>query len=239
MRADRSRRLLQVLPVVLPRFAVAPRRRLVSERDRRPQTRDVVDVMQQRGEPLLPVLPGCLTCSLDAIRRNFPALCPVVVTIGRVPLGPLASLRPLRGRLPGVVRRRPRYYQAVRLPAVVHHRRESLDFPMRLCGARRHRGTAGSPGSRTRCVRACTGSLTARGPGAPCAGGASDVAFRLPPRRRHPDVDMDFAAQYPARAFPCQRFVGRSCLCRRMTRGRCGSLRLQRFGLSSICTAPV
>jgi hypothetical protein len=50
---------------------------------------------------------------------------------------------------------------------------------------------------------------------------------------------MYFAAQYPARTFPCQRFAGRSYLRRRMTRGRCGSLFLQRFGLSPICTAPV
>jgi hypothetical protein len=48
--------------------------------------------------------------------------------------------------------------------------------------------TTGSPGSRTRCVRACTGSSTARGSDAPCAGGAPDVAFRPPIRRRHPEV---------------------------------------------------
>ena len=46
----------------------------------------------------------------------------------------------------------------------------------------------GSPGSRTRCLRACAGSLTARGPLAPCHGGASGVAFRRSPTRRHPEV---------------------------------------------------
>jgi hypothetical protein len=50
------------------------------------------------------------------------------------------------------------------------------------------RATTGSPGSRTRRVRTCTGSSTARGSDAPCDGGASDVAFRPPIRRRHPEV---------------------------------------------------
>jgi len=100
--------------------------------------------------------------------------------------------------------------------------------------------TAGPPGSRTRCVRACTGSPTARGPGAPCESGASGVAFRLPIRRRHPEVATaravghPFAAQYPACTFPCQRFAEQGYPCRRMTRGRCGSLLLQRLELASI-----
>jgi hypothetical protein len=40
-------------------------------------------------------------------------------------------LHPLRRRLPGLVRRLRRYYRSVRLPVFVHHRRASLDFPMR------------------------------------------------------------------------------------------------------------
>ena len=40
----------------------------------------------------------------------------------------------------------------------------------------------GSPGSQTRCLRTCTGSLTARDPGTPCGGGAPGVAFRQSPR---------------------------------------------------------
>jgi hypothetical protein len=49
-----------------------------------------------------------------------------------------------------------RYYASVRLPASVHHRRTSLDFPMppqRAAGV-----NAGSPGARAGCFRACLGS---------------------------------------------------------------------------------
>jgi len=95
------------------------------------QPLDVVHVVQERREPLLPVPLGCLTHPLERARRAYPARCPERVTLGRVPLGPLPSLRRLRGRLLGLVRRLPRYYGAVRLPALVHHRRVSLDFPMR------------------------------------------------------------------------------------------------------------
>jgi len=44
---------------------------------------------------------------------------------------PAASLHLLRHRLPGFVRRLPRYYRSVRLPTSVRHRRTSLDFPTR------------------------------------------------------------------------------------------------------------
>jgi len=48
---------------------------------------------------------------------------------------PLASALPSTTSAPGrqtrFVRRLPRYYDAVRLPSIVHHRRASLDFPMR------------------------------------------------------------------------------------------------------------
>jgi len=47
------------------------------------------------------------------------------------------------------------------------------------------RANAGSPGSRARCFRACTGSTTARGPAMPCDSGVVGVAFRTPLRRRH------------------------------------------------------
>jgi hypothetical protein len=46
----------------------------------------------------------------------------------------------------------------------------------------------GNSGSRARCVGACTGPLTAQGPTVSGNGDTPDVAFRLPPRRRHPEV---------------------------------------------------
>jgi hypothetical protein len=64
--------------------------------------------------------------------------------------------------------------------------------------------TAGPPGFRARCFGACLGSATSPGPDTPRVGGVSGVAFRVRERRRHPDVGS-FAAQYPARTFPCQR----------------------------------
>ena len=95
------------------------------------QPLDVVDVVQERGEPLLPFLSCCLTYSLERAWRTFPALCPERVALGRVPLGRPPSLHRFRRRLPDVVQRLPRYYGAVRLPTSVHHRRRSLDFPVR------------------------------------------------------------------------------------------------------------
>ena len=44
----------------------------------------------------------------------------------------------------------------------------------------------GSPGSLTRCVRACVGSSTAQGPRPTCDDVGRGVAFRLCSRRRHP-----------------------------------------------------
>ena len=49
----------------------------------------------------------------------------------QVSLGQPPSLHRLRRRCSGFVRRLRRYYAAVRLPTSVHHRRVSLDFPMR------------------------------------------------------------------------------------------------------------
>src|SRR6266545_668878 len=122
----------QALAVVPPRLAVDPRRRVSLQRVvRGAQVLDVVHVVQERREPLLPVPFGCLTHSVECIERACPARAPARVALARVPLGPPPSLPRLRGRSLGLVRRLPRYYGAVRLPALVHHRRVSWDFPMR------------------------------------------------------------------------------------------------------------
>src|SRR5207245_1575721 len=119
----------QVLAVVPPGLAVySCGSVLFNCKVRCPPSFDVVDVVQERGEPLFPVLSCCLTYPLKRAGRAVPALSPERVALGRVPLGQLPSLPCLRGPFRGLVRQLPRYYGAVRLPVLVHHRRASSDF---------------------------------------------------------------------------------------------------------------
>src|SRR6266702_282049 len=91
----------------------------------------VVDMVQQCGEPHRPIFLCCLTYPLERTVRTDPALHPERVLLAQVPFGQTPSLHPLRRRSPGLVRRLLRYYGSVRLPLSVHHRRTSLDFPTR------------------------------------------------------------------------------------------------------------
>ena len=124
--------VLQRLAVVLPRLAIHARRGLSLQSEiRRPQSVDVVDVVQERREPHLPI-PSCrLTYPLQRTERAVPARCPGRVLLSQVSFGQTPSLHPLRGRWPGVVRGLRGYCGSVRLPVVVHRRRTSLDFPTR------------------------------------------------------------------------------------------------------------
>ena len=87
------------------------------------------------------------------------------------------------------------------------------------------RASTGSPGSRAKCVRTCTGSLTARDSDASRDIDAFGVAFRFSLQRRRPG-GMHFRGSIPGphvplstlRRFPCEKL--------RMTRGRHGSLAL-------------
>ena len=81
--------------------------------------------------PLTPFTAGCLTYPLKRAGHVFPALCPGHVTLKRLPLGQSPFLHCLRSRTGGFVRQLRKYYETVRLPVPVHHRRASLDFPMR------------------------------------------------------------------------------------------------------------
>src|SRR5213593_4668194 len=133
-------------------------------------------MVQECGEPLLAVPTYCLPYPLDRALRAAPALCPGRVAFGRVPLGQSPSLHRLRGRFLGLVRRLLRYYGAVRLPASVHHRRASLDFPVRPVGP----SPTGRRGvSRLPCVMF------------PCVLGVSDRAgFRRVSRWRRPGCGL-------------------------------------------------
>jgi len=77
------------------------------------------------------LLQHCLTYPLKRAALVFPALCPGHVTLKQIPLGQPPSVHRLLGFRLSLVRRLCSYYGAVRLPVPVHHRRASLDFPMR------------------------------------------------------------------------------------------------------------
>src|SRR6267378_558432 len=106
---------LQGRPVVLPRLAVDAGCRVPLHCEvGRAQSLHVVHMMEKRAEPLFPVLLGCLPYTLERAGRAGSALCPGRVAFRRVPLGPLPSLPHLRHPFRDVVRRVPRYYEAVR-----------------------------------------------------------------------------------------------------------------------------
>jgi hypothetical protein len=112
--------LFEILPVVHPHHPIHPRRGLGLKRPvRRPRTVDL-DVVQERGEPCLLLLP----CdSAHAIQRAWRALCGSesgTRVAGHVPLAQAPFLHRLRRRQPGDVRRVRRYYGPVRLPMAVH-----------------------------------------------------------------------------------------------------------------------
>src|SRR6266498_6060805 len=123
--------VLQSLAVVPPCLSVHTGRGFLLTEVGHAQRFQVVDVVEKRREPHLLILTCCLTYPLQRTGRVRPARCPGRVLLLQVPFGQTASLRPLRRRLPGLVRGLRRYYCSVRLPVFVHHRRASLDFPMR------------------------------------------------------------------------------------------------------------
>jgi hypothetical protein len=65
---------------------------------------------------------------------------------------------------------------------------------------------AGSPGSRARCFGACSGSATARNSETLRDSGAHLMVPSVYPKSVGVPECVSFAAQYPARTFPCQRF---------------------------------
>jgi hypothetical protein len=98
--------------------------------------------------------------------------------------------------------------------------------------------TLRSPGSRARCVHACSGSATARGPHLPRHDGKHGVAFGASPRPRHPGLPapfgtgLQFRSSIPGLPFPLSTLRPRPRERARMTRGRRGWLSLQRMTLS-------
>ena len=202
------------LSVVPPRLAVDARGSVSLQGEvRRTQAVDVVDVVQKRREPLFPVLRCCLTYPLERAGRALPALCPVCVAARAsfpwpAPFPPPPP-RPV-ARLCSAASQVLRSCPTSRVSFVIAVRPWTSRCGLRPLPSQTN---VGSPGSRSRCFRACTGSLTARGPDASRDGDVPGVAFRGLLRRRHPEVpplsrrSIDFAAQYPACTYPGQRFT--------------------------------
>ena len=123
-----------------------------------------------------------LPYSLQRHMQGRSALCPIPgaskqIALGRPPS--LDLLRRRRGRVTtvkpvaaAVVRRRPGYYGAVRLPTLVHRRLAPVGFTARTAASSLPRPGMGSPSSCPESLRTCMGSTTARGP---CASSFSDA----------------------------------------------------------------
>ena len=96
---------------------------------------------------------------------------------------------------------------------------------------------AGPPGFRARCLRACAGSVTARGPCLPRQCGRHGVAFGVSPPPRHPGHPEPLGSGHGLRSSIPGLHVPLSTLrphphgCTRMTRGRRSWLSLQRMKL--------
>ena len=107
--------VLQRLAVLPPRHPVHARRSFPLEAEvRLPEHRRIVDVVQERGEPKLPILSRCLTYPLQRSVHAGPALSPGRGVLSRIPFGQAPSLHPLRGRAAGDRRGRRRSLVRVR-----------------------------------------------------------------------------------------------------------------------------
>jgi hypothetical protein len=137
----------QVPEIFFQALAVAPPRLAIDSRGRfplnlalaSPQPFDVVEIMQERGEPLLPVSSGNLTYPLKRALRVLAALSPGRVLLKRVSLGQSPSLHCLQSRFLGFVRQLSRYYGIVHLSAC------NAQAGLSACNAQA--GTASAPRS--------------------------------------------------------------------------------------------
>src|SRR5215204_1524057 len=84
----------------------------LERKERGPQHRDA-EMVEERGELLLLPLPCGSSYAIQHLGHASPVLCPAHALLVRVSLGPGPSLHRLRRRLPGFVRRLPRYYDRV------------------------------------------------------------------------------------------------------------------------------
>jgi hypothetical protein len=122
---------LKVRLVVLPGHAIHAGGGFAFERIERQPERIDIDVVEERGEPL--VLPKlcCLPYAVQRLGHASPGLRPVRALMIRVPLGIEPWLHRRRRRLPSIVQQLHSYYARVRLHLVVRRRLQLLAFPPR------------------------------------------------------------------------------------------------------------
>src|SRR5215813_1646166 len=96
---------IEVCLVVLPSQPINPGRRISLEsKECGPKHRNT-EMVEKRGEPLLPPLPCDLSYALQRLGHAFPVLRPARALLARVPLGPGPWLHQLRCQSSGVVHR--------------------------------------------------------------------------------------------------------------------------------------
>jgi len=129
----------------------------------------------------------------------------------------------------GFVRGLRRYYAPVRLLPPVHHRLRPSGLPDAGRPATAGRSDGRSPGSRARSVRTCWG-LRPRRASPALASRAGPCRLPQTQRRRRPGLS-NFRGSIPSLCVPLSTLRRAPRGAPRMTRGRCGSLRLHRDGL--------
>src|SRR5208282_3975955 len=198
--------LLKPLPVLHPRHSIHSGGRLALQPEVGLSQQIDVDVVEQRGEPLLLVQPGGCPYTLQPGGHACPARCPARVGLARVPLGPCLRAPPSAdGRPPAFARfaaTAPAPAQAggkARLLVTVYHRLRLHAFPMRT---RQHLPVVGHEISRfpRKEPPHMPGSQTARGRQASRDHATRRVAFRCLDRVGTPE--QTFAAQWLAYAIP-------------------------------------
>jgi hypothetical protein len=197
---------------------------------RRPETIDV-NVMQERGEPHIPVLPRHPAHAIQPAWRALPAPSPERVALATFPSGdPLPSTTSatptgaLFGSFAGTTG--PSDFPRSCITGL-----RPRPFPHDPPNHHHKRVTVGPPGSRARRFRICTGSSTSRGPPTARENAADDIAFRTVGQRRHPNKEIS-RLNNPACTYPYRRFAAALADGQRTARGHRGSLTLRCWTLS-------
>jgi len=191
-----------------------------------------IELVQQRGEPLLLPFPRRLAHTVQPLGHAWPVLCRWRVGLPAVLLGPRPSLPNLRRGL------RP-LCSAASLVLLC-----GPTSPLRVCppcgfapsraALLSRQGQGRTPGSHACCCVACPGSQTTGDSSGPRADGPADVAFPcyLSGRHLHPS----FRSSIPGPPVPLFTLRRPPRDHRRKTRGQDGSLSLSCRALSSPTT---